>query len=345
MKKNYLLRIWLLCIAIIFTGLTVSAEKISDLSEVLKPDRFYVFKNRVYITEGTTIKIFDLSNGKFIKSFGKKGEGPGEFKHSPKLVGYKEHLIANSSGKVIFFTLNGRFLREIKVQGHNAQYLPVKNNFIGRRNSPQKKGGKFIQNIGIYDNKFKSLKVLYNAPMPGMMFFAQGQKNKPEYKIINNLIDYAANSGNIVIADSSKGFFLKTFNKDGKLIKEINKKYIKEKVSENYKKREMDKLKSKPWYKQLKDRFNFVFPEYFPPFKKFILAKDKIYIQTYKEKENTSEFILLDLKGKELARYYFPIGSNNESFYTIYNNNYIYLKENEDEENWELHFVEITKQL
>lgn len=74
---------------------------------------------KVYALDWKYTKIFVFGpDGKFLFSFGKKGEGPGEFKmpNSPTLTG-KYLLVPDSSG-IHYFTLDGKYLKTYKVTGY-----------------------------------------------------------------------------------------------------------------------------------------------------------------------------------------------------------------------------------
>jgi hypothetical protein len=83
----------------------------------------------------------------------------------------------------------------------------------------------------------------------------------------------------------------------------------------------------------------------------FEIYNDKIYVSTFVRKDNKEKCIIMDLNGNIIGTSYLPItgqssfsassmGKNNR-FYGIAGNKFYYLKENEDEEVWELHAAEI----
>jgi len=260
---------FLVLLMLILTGGGIRAIKIADLQNVLKPDAITAYGDKLYIIEDTTIKIFKLPNVELVKSFGKKGEGPGEFKFRPILRVYPDYLLANSSGKVLFFTHDGDYLREAKIQGHNSRFLTLRENFAGRKNSFDRKSNTATQVIGVYDNSFKFIKEVYKAPMPGMMYISSNQKEKQDYLLIRDYINYETHHDKLFICDTSKGFYFTVFDDKGTKLYEINREYKKVKIPDSYKKKAIEKEKAQPWMKRFKDVFNFVFPENFPPFRFF----------------------------------------------------------------------------
>jgi len=113
-KKIFLILIVLL---LVFTHL-VFGKKAVVLSEVVKPGAVAVQGNRLYVTEGESVHIYSLNPFKYIKKFGKKGEGPAEFKRMPYLIPFPEYVFINSPGKIQFFSAAGDFKKEVKLPFH-----------------------------------------------------------------------------------------------------------------------------------------------------------------------------------------------------------------------------------
>ncbi len=319
----------------------IQAKKIADLPDIMKPDRMIIHQNRVYIADGTSIKIIDTVKGHQTAVFGKKGEGPGEFQHSPRLFAVGNRLLVNATGKLISFTLDGNFLKEQKVKGHNSRYLPLGDKFIGRQAKAVKNGSNFEQVVSLYDREFNPIKTLYRAAMPGMMRLSSNQTQKPKYRIINDLINYYVMANRFIIADSSKGFFLKILDKNGNLIKEARPKYEKKRVTDAIKKEALDKLSHEAWYKQLKNRFEFVFPEFFPAFQGIRVSGQHLLVQTYESNNDNLSYVVLDKTGKQIKALQLPKPTPDSDLYCIDNETYYYLTENEDAESWELHAIKL----
>lgn len=102
---------------------------------------------------------------------------------------------------------------------------------------------------------------------------------------------------------------------------------------------------------------NFIYPDTLPPIQDITVTDDKIYVSTYNKNKNNNtkgdkeKYIIMDLKGNIISTPYMPVpiessflaktlGRDNR-FYGISNNKFYYLKENEDDEVWEVHAVEI----
>ena len=124
------------------------------------------------------VRVFD-SDGKYLRSFGRKGEGPGEFTRSFSLfaaIGDTIIVYDDGSWRLVFFLDNGRYLRTANVQAFGVaapRPLPVSYlgndrilahvNYVAPRGSSTpndstvfwiaESSGKLIQRLGVYIRK------------------------------------------------------------------------------------------------------------------------------------------------------------------------------------------------
>ncbi len=103
---------------------------------------------------------------------------------------------------------------------------------------------------------------------------------------------------------------------------------VTDKDTEDFKK----KFEENPGAKAYKDRVKFVFPDTYPAFKNFHINNGKLYVFTFKKRGDRSEVIVMDSKGNILKTVFLPDGN----YFSISEDRFYYLKENEDEEEWEL---------
>ena len=92
----------------IFSISALDSENEDDEKGVIAPSSFHVdSKGNIFIFDGSEIKVVKFDDmGKFIKKFGQKGSGPGEYKDA------SNHMIVND--KVIFCDQFSRKLDEDK---------------------------------------------------------------------------------------------------------------------------------------------------------------------------------------------------------------------------------------
>ncbi len=324
-------------ILLILIPLVVFSEQIIKLSEINKPQKIYIDMDSIYITEGATIFMYSLKDYKFLKKFGKMGFGHGEMRLMPHMDGNKieisfreKEIFIFSRNKVLYFSKNGEYLREIKAL-FGIWHKPLKHNFIGR--SELRENNVYYLTINIFDNEFKIKKEICRFKSANQ----QGKKinfvgSKPStYQIVND---------KIVIDNRWEGF-VHLFNLEGDKLFDISVKPEKIKFTHDHKKGYFNYLKKHPALKNQWGQFRqrLTSPEYFPYFKHLLIGDNLIYIQTYKVKNENSEFLIYDLNGEFVKRLWIPIVCENVSEdypYSIRNQKIYQLVENLDAEEWNL---------
>jgi hypothetical protein len=138
---------------------------------------------------------------------------------------------------------------------------------------------------------------------------------------------------------SAKGFYIGVFDANGNKLYEIKPDYEKIKVTESYKKKSLEEIKSL-WSKRVSQpKYKVVFPEYFPPPYMFYVNTGRIYVFTWKEKNNSKELIVMDVKGNVQKKVFVPVTDKDEAV-CFSGDQYYFLRENLDKEMIELHMVE-----
>ena len=170
---------------------------------------------------------------------------------------------------------------------------------------------------------------------------------KADFDVIADCLDYGITDNKIFIADSRKGFFIKVFDHQGTPLYEITPPYEKIKVPETFKRNYMKETRESKNWERIKMAHNFIFKEYYPAFFSFKIKDRRLYLTTYAEKYKKYEMVVMDLKGKEIARVFvFPFNPFNRSIHAfnpvsssfdISKNNLYYLQENPESEMWELY--------
>ncbi|MGE5343133.1 MAG: hypothetical protein ACM3SY_16790 [Candidatus Omnitrophota bacterium] len=172
-----------------------------------------------------------------------------------------------------------------------------------------------------------------------------GKGGKEDYCLFNNNVsDFTVYDNKIFIWETtSGGCCVFIFDSNGNELNRIKLNLENQKISQAFKDKYIEYWKtfSKAW-EYLNARCNVFFPEYFPYFQKIEVNKGKIYIYTYNFKGNEREVIITDLKGKVLKKIFVPLMYFiNGIDYTIDDDNFYYVIENEESEEWELHMVNL----
>jgi hypothetical protein len=340
--------------------MSVYAEKIGDLEEVGKPGAIYIDNGQLYVVDSAIVHIYSIKDFKHVKSFGKKGEGPREFKNQPLLTIYKDSILANSMGKVTYFTRDGEFKVTKKIPfNYNYFALPLvslDDYYIGMlvkgRGSMKNQFFKERKAIMVFDQSFGEVKEIYKGivQLPPPPIGAGRRQVKINVDAVNDCFDYQVYDNKLFIGDTVKGFYFTVFDHKGKHLYDIKKDEPEIEVTKPYQDGYMKrKMAAKSW-EQEKKRFEFVFRKNYPAYFAFQINDGKIYVSTYKEKGGKFEVVVLDMKGKEIKRSFaHPVAPYNriseighfKNEYAVYKDKLYYIVDNEDNEMWELHAEKI----
>jgi hypothetical protein len=320
--------------------LPVQAEKVAVFEEFGQPESMVIGNGFIYILEKTTIFIYNLKDFKFVKKFGKEGEGPGEIKRNPFgspiiVTPYQDKVYVSNTGKLSVFSKTGEYEKEYKIGAFDG-YSPFGKKYICYSNAPEEEGGsKVVLTVFLADENLKKSKILYKSDVE------VGPNGQFDFPI--NPFYHGVDGDKLFIIAGTRGFAIDAFDEEGKKLYEINKDYKRLKVPPSYKDKTLDWFKKAPNFRQfydfIKTRMNF--KEYYPPIFSMLVDSGELYIMTNLMKKELRECIVTDLKGKELKRVFLPIpeqyGLDYTFHITIYDNHFYKLEENFDDENWELH--------
>jgi len=320
----------------------LSGQKVVVMEEVLKPSIIAMDDNQIYITDNqTNVLIFNKKDFKFIKQFGKKGEGPKEFMAFAAVTPLKDKLLINSVGKISFFSKKGIYLNEIKSPaglGGGFGYIPIKDGYVAQGRAGGSDG--LYSTISFFDEKLKKVKELYRIKI--------GEKGFSKIDVLNANVPYQAYQDKVFVT-GEKGFLVNVLNSKGDIVSKIEKKdYKPGEVNEKFKKQihKTIEKQSPQQYAFLKDRM--VFPKYFPAFSSFYIdSKVKmLYLFTWKIEKNIIECFVYDMDGKFQNRIDLPIemqGSLRPYPMTIYDWKLYQLIDNDETEEWEMHITDIKR--
>jgi len=319
-----------------------AAKKVATFPDILTPYDLLVDEEHLYINESATIYIFSLKDYSLVKKFGKKGEGPGEFKLSDDNTVFvcllPERLLVNSVGRISYFGKDGTFIKE--VPNRSGRWLkPLDDHFVGMRIWYDKKDTRF-RTVCIFDSQLNQVKDIYSE-VHGI---------QPRRKVID-AVSWPSSWNYLTYGDKvfvmGKGNKLHIFDKHGESISTVKLDYKPIKLTASKKEEYIEFYqKIDPYWRARWERLKswYVFPDYLPVARYFKIKNDKIYIQTYKEEKNKQEFLILDLKGKRLRNVYLPIAGVDVLGVMPYDfqGNHLYqLEINEETEELELHVTEI----
>jgi len=334
----------ILVILLLFLANVVFATKIVSLPEIIKPDVIEVDGDDMVIVEGASISIYSLKNFKLIKKFGKEGEGPQEFKLIMGSFGlniniYPKYIFVNSVGKISYFTRKGEFIKEKKMSAINRM-TPFQEKFVGNHMQMDPKTNKPKMGFNIYNSEGEKTKEICSHEMP--MFSGQGiflidllSQINPQYKT----------SRDRIVISGKQLFEIDIYDQEGNFLKSIKRDQKKQKLDDDDKKKLMKAYETHSLYKLFWGNIkkSIKIPDYFPPYKTFFISNQKVYVQTFKKKNDKTECLIFDVNGKYLKTSFLPLVYENimtPYLYTIQGGKIYQLVENENEE-WELRLSEI----
>jgi hypothetical protein len=314
---------------------TASADFVAKVPEVMNPFFLTIADGRVYIVEDSVavhIYTLDAKGISFVKTFGRKGQGPSEFDYIYTVRPFKDHLDIPGSFKLARFSLEGDYLSEIPVtvDAFKGAVYRLGDGFVVRGVNFDEKG--MTTTIRLYDKNFKLVKEI--GARTASMGFSK----------INLVADYYAPrvaGDQLYVIDAAKESVVTVYDRNGVEQRKIRLPLEPVKMTPALKEAVIKPLKEgwtgpMPWQEYEKLLF---FPGQTPGLDYFEVLGGKFVARTYKYRQDKVEFALFDEQGRELGRLDLPFTGrlSNGILFCFYQGRYFYLRENPQEEVWELH--------
>ena len=326
-----------------FTAFTFTfAKEVVTLPQLVNPQKFFVDieSNQLIVVEKVEIHIYSLNGFKHKKSFGKAGEGPGEFRLSPA-QGYNKikvnlqpgSILVNSMGKLSIFTKEGKLKNEILIPPHILELKALGRGFVGWRSAFEEGVNYWLVNL--YDAKINKVKEIFR--MKNTYQRSEG------LKLLSRTLLYETFHEKVIVT-SSEELKLDIFDSSGKYLSSIRQDYKNLEFTAGDKERLLDwfKREHKQVYQRLRDRL--YLPRYFPSMRALNIS-DKIYIITYDKEGEKSGCLIFDKTGKFQARKFLPLKFIDiRTFYpyVIHRGKLYQLIDDPDTGKWALHITDIN---
>lgn len=349
MKKTIIL------LLIFLLATIVTARRISVPADIMRPDSIDVSGDRLFIVQGAEIFIYSLPSMELKAKWGREGEGPGEMMVTPLYLNrvsiFPDCVIADSFTKLSYFSHKGKLLKEIKKK-FPAEWIPFKENFLVRTIEVVDRK-KEVQTLSLYNSKMEKIKELMRQP-----FIFQSIATPWRWDMQLDFITFDILDDRVFIEKSKDGFVIDVLDTTGKLLYTINKPYEKIECTPGYRKAAMTLLQNdllvKPLISEAGRWDNFRkgldlnFPDTLPAIRSIEVADNKIHVRTYKTKNGMVEYVVMDLKGTVLKRFFVPLPDQSimsrmlgVKLSKISGGKLYYLEENEDKEQWELFEIDL----
>ncbi len=324
----------MISICFLVTPVFAGAVKEVPLPEVLKPEDLTVDDSQLYVIEGTTIHIYSTKDFKLKKTFGRHGEGPGEFNGFARITPHPDYLLVNSRGKILFFSRDGEYRKEMRPKAaFNRNFQPLDQGFIGR--SRAKEGKIIYQTVNLFDADLNRGKELFRRLLP--------LRKSGKIRLLDRPFFFLTHNNKIFIA-GKEGFRIDAMDHTGKLLCSVKQEYTPLPFTSEIEKRIRDTMKKRGEveYARFKDRI--VFPPQLPEIRQFYVSGDRMYACTWKEQEGKAEFFVYDISGKLVKQVYVPFSSESplDPFpAAVHKGQFYQLVEDEEEETWVLRIFPI----
>jgi hypothetical protein len=331
-------KIGFFALVFVFLAMPGYSAKLCDLEKISQPYGVVVNHGQIYVLDkSSVIYIYSLEDFKYLKSFGGRGEGPGQFRMLSHMTASPDFLFFSGEIKSVFYSKDGVLLKEKKSPRLIKKIMPVGENFVAHGFIFN--GKKEPIKICLLDKDFKILKMIGKDVPYTMRLNELYKTGKYDYMAFRHYGGYDVHKDKIFIADTLKGFHIEVFNHSGNKLHDIDIDYEKEKVTARHRKEYMARERESIYWEKRKRRRNYVFPEFFPAFEYFKIHDDYIYIFKHQLRNERKEVIVMDFKGKIIKKTTLPLLDG--PHFHVYKNTFYYLFENEDAEMWELHSEKI----
>lgn len=325
--------VWIVTLLLLFS--TLSSRTV-ELEGLIRPQRIRIDDRQLYVVDNERIHIFSLSDFSRITTFGKRGEGPGEFNvhpGTPMMIHVTTpRLVVQAGRKILYFKKNGDYVGEKRSRGLAICAQPLGNHFAGISYANHE-GTRYLT-INIYDQDLKRLKEALRIPDEiqggkGLRFLSLPQAYTTGFAVQNERLYVAYRPDLRIDVFDPRGDNILTIQKETPPIK----------VSQAYKERVVGHYKTDPFLKQFMEMFKpITFPEFFPAIRDLRVSGDRVYAITYRMKGEESECLAFSTKGEFEETLYLPLVEQGLGFFPYHiSKGILYqLVETEDEQ-WLLH--------
>jgi hypothetical protein len=278
-------------------------------------------EGNIYVADSkeVCVKVFD-KNGKQIRTFGKKGQGPGEIQFFTRVHMFrgKEIMIYDGgNNRLSFYSLDGKFIREISTGKYRFS-----------RAIPDSKGN-IIGQVAIFGDKFAYEIKKFDPELNPIIEIAtiELERISNALNMVSPVISVRLMRNDHFAWGNSQKYEIFIVNPEGKTIRKIIKDYSPVKITEADK----EEMKKDAFGERgVPPGFKLEFPKNYHPFYYFICDdEDRIYVQTYeKDKKGDIYFDVFDPEGRYIVRFLLPEG---EYPYIIKKKKmYTYIRETEE---------------
>lgn len=299
-------------------------------------DENYMFGSQVYLNaddEGhfyvtdwdrKAVKKYD-SDGRYLKSIGGEGQGPGEFQNITKVMfDFEGNIYLNDVAqyRISFLSKEGNYLRQIKVpSSFEMVTINSKGFFIAQITDIKEEefNQKSDRVIGLFDNKFNLVKEFIRIHEVFRGLSRRDENSIAEF-FANHLSDtafkpdvsYVLDKKDFIYLGYPENYEIKVYSPEGKLIKIIQRDYEPLKINEKQKE-DFIKKHGESFMAAMPERTHYLknkvfklikYPKYKPAYEQFALMENGwIFVIVNSVRGQYALVDIFDENGKYLAQF------------------------------------------
>jgi hypothetical protein len=269
-------------LAIDFAGPAIGEMGLANATDFMVDAKGFIYFMHVW-KEGDTIFKFG-PDGRFLKSWGRKGQGPGELQFiiGACLTDSGQLIVSDHTNlKLLWFTDEGKLIKELRYppDGRYDIIYPVGDDrFVGyARVWTEPESDSFEYTFYLLDGTLKELKKLdvYRYPNPAK----KGERGVN----INAFFVVKSSASRIFIGNEDRGYEILALDHDGNPLKKIRKEYSRVRVPE-----EIIKKRKAAYSRRGR---SYYFPDYYLPICDFFADDDnRLFVMTFDKGSNPGEY-------------------------------------------------------
>ena len=265
-----------------FAGPAIGEMGLANATDFMVDARGFIYFMHVWKEGDTNFKFGP--DGRFLKSWGRKGQGPGELQFiiGACLTSSGQLIVSDHTNlKLIWFTDEGKLIKELRYppDGRYDIIYPVGDDrFVGyARMWAEPKSDSFEYTFYLLDGTLKELKKLdlYRYPNPAK----KGERgvNYNEFFVVKS------SPSRLFIGNEDRGYEILELDHDGNPLKKIRKEYSRVRVPE-----EIIKKRKAAFSRQGRAYY---LPDYYLPICDFFADDDnRLFIMTFEKGSNPGEY-------------------------------------------------------
>ena len=333
----------------------VFPEKVAELEEVMQPSMLAADGEHLFVLDGIRVHVYAMKDWKHLRSFGKNGDGPGEFTSNfvnrLSMIMENGDLFMANMTKMARFTPRGELKMEKIFPFMVMQVVPLGDHYVITRFIPGE-GGINSQSVRIYNKDLEETANLYSRPDISM------QRSR-KLDCPNEQIFVRVHNGRVYVQDQRPGTHVMVFDRNGAKITEFSLPVERIPMPQSYKDEVVEWARTA--VTQIADFQNrsgltleqmlqmIDFHEILPGARNFLVRENgDMLIETYEKKAGRARFITFDTRGRIKSECFLTDPEPGQTkmmpyaTYTVYGNRFFYLKDNPDSETWELHIESLA---